>query len=276
MRSGWRASECASARRRAQRRVFATGVAVIAPFLGAACGGTAAEPSYVVVARIPHDRSSFTQGLVVEGDHFWESTGLVGSSSVRKLDRVTGAVRMRTDVPAPYFAEGLALMNRRLHLLTWRNGTSFVYDPVDLSRKGEFPLEGEGWGLASHGDRLVLSDGTSRLRFLSPTDHSVVGSISVTDRGMPVSGLNELESVRGEIWANIWKLDRIARIDPSTGRVVAWLDLPGLLPASERQPGTDVLNGIAYDSAEDKLYVTGKRWPWIYEIKTPALPARGR
>ncbi|MFM7321929.1 MAG: glutaminyl-peptide cyclotransferase [Armatimonadota bacterium] len=262
---------------RAARGVLAVLLhAVFAAALLPACGGGVAEPSYTVVRRIPHDRTAFTQGLVVDGDHFWESTGLVGSSSLRRLDRVTGGETLRIAVPSPHFAEGIALHSGQLHQLTWQSGIGFVYDAKDLKRTGEFPIAGEGWGLAAYAGQLVLSDGSARLRFLSPTDHKVVRTLDVRDRGLPVARLNELEVVRGEIWANVWKLDRIARIDPSTGNVLGWVDLSGLLPAGERRADTDVLNGIAYDAADDRLYVTGKRWPWIYEIKTPESTGRRR
>ena len=231
---------------------------------------------FVVVGRIAHDRSAFTQGLLVDGDHFWESTGLVGSSSLRKLDRASGKVLLRVDIPSPAFAEGLALSGGLLHLLTWRNRVGYVHEPSDLSRIATFELSGEGWGLTTLGNELVLSDGTARLSFLSPADHRVLRSVTVRDKGVPVGLLNELEVVRGEVWANVWRSNRIARIDPATGTLLGWVDLSGLLPPSEREPDTDVLNGIAYDPVQERLYVTGKRWPWIYEIKTPALTGASR
>jgi glutaminyl-peptide cyclotransferase len=226
--------------------------------------------TYEVVGTYPHDPAAFTQGLVVYPDTpgtLLESTGLYGQSSLRVVDLATGAVQRRLDVPAPFFAEGLVALGGTAYQLTWQERRAFVYDLQTFQRVGELGYEGEGWGLTSDGQQLILSDGTPTLRFLDPATFQVTRTVEVADRGAPVFMLNELEFVRGEVWANIWHDDRIARIDPSTGAVVGWINLAGLLPASERRHPEAVLNGIAYDAVNDRLYVTGKLWPRLYEIR---------
>jgi len=231
-----------------------------------------ARYSYEVVARWPHDPQAFTQGLVFRDGSFLESTGLNGQSSLREVDPKTGRILKQAAVPAQFFAEGLAVIGDRAYQLTWRNGKGFVYDAATFRLEREFAYEGEGWGLATDGHWLILSDGTSRIRFLDPGTFRVVRTIDVTADGKPVDRLNELEWINGEIFSNVWQTDRVVRIDPATGRVRGEIDFSGLLPAADRGPGTDVLNGIAYDAANDRLFITGKRWPEIFEVRLKLRP----
>jgi glutamine cyclotransferase len=224
--------------------------------------------TYEVVKSYPHDSNAFTQGLVYENGHLLESTGLNGRSSLREVDLATGNVLKKVDVDSQYFAEGLTEYKSKLYQLTWQAQKGFVYDRATFERKSTFTYTGEGWGLANNDTSLILSDGTDKIRFLDPTTFKVQRTITVTSSGnQPLDELNELEYIDGEIYANVWQTDTIARIDPQTGKVLAWIDLSGLLPASERTAQTDVLNGIAYDAAGKRLFVTGKLWPKIYEIK---------
>jgi glutaminyl-peptide cyclotransferase len=197
----------------------------------------------------------------------YESTGLSGRSSLRKVRLETGEVLARRAIDPSYFAEGLAEWRGKLIQLTWQSGIGFVYDRETLRPKGTFTYKGEGWGLTHDGSRLILSDGTATLRFLSPDSYRETGRIVVRDRGIPVRDLNELEFIRGEIYANVWHSNRIARVSPSTGDVLGWIDLSGLLPKGDVSDAEAVLNGIAYDSANDRLFVTGKLWPKLFEIR---------
>jgi glutamine cyclotransferase len=223
------------------------------------------EYTYEVVARHPHDRDAFTQGLVYRNGKLFESTGLRGRSSLREVDLETGAVLRRVDVEPPHFAEGLAELGGRLYQLTWQSRLGFVYDATSFAPTGEFPYEGEGWGLTDDGRSLVMSDGTSVIRFLDPATFAVRRTITVTDEGVPVTNLNELEYIRGEIYANVWHTDTILRIHPRTGQVTGVIDMAGLLPPD----GTpvDVLNGIAYDADGGRIFVTGKLWPALFEVR---------
>jgi glutamine cyclotransferase len=223
--------------------------------------------TYEVVNTFPHDPSAFTQGLVFYQGAFYESTGLNGASSLRKVELETGRVLKKLDIPAQYFAEGLVLFNGRLLQLTWQNQTGFVYDQESFQQLSTFNYTGEGWGFTHDGHSLILSDGTSQIRFLDPNTFQVQRRINVTDRGQDVVRLNELEYINGEIYANIWFTDRIARINPQTGAVTAWVDLTGLLSPQDNGGRADVLNGIAYDAATDRLFVTGKLWPKLFEIR---------
>ena len=223
---------------------------------------------YEVVNVFPHDPSAYTQGLVFSEGVLFESTGLEGRSSLRRVELQTGKVLQKVDVPPFYFAEGLTLFGGKLYQLTWKAEKGFVYDPRTFQKTGEFTYAGEGWGLTHDADSLILSDGSNQLRFIDPNTYQVRRSVSVTDGGRPIHSLNELEYVKGEIYANVWHENRVARIDPRTGRVTGWIDLAGLLPASERGGDTDaVLNGIAYDERGDRLFVTGKLWPKLFEIR---------
>lgn len=219
-----------------------------------------------VVARLPHDPDAFTQGLLIHDGLFYESTGLYGRSSLRIVDPATGRVLQRVDVPAEYFAEGLALHDGVLIQLTWREQTAFVYDPATLERVGTLRYAGEGWGLASNGSELFLTDGSSGIRVVDGRLRTR-RVIEVRDAGEPVGDLNEIEWYKGTILANVWQRERIARIDPETGDVVAWIDCSGLRPRRPGGSGEDVMNGIAYDPAGDRLYLTGKLWPHVYEVR---------
>jgi glutaminyl-peptide cyclotransferase len=229
-----------------------------------------------VVHAYPHDAAAFTQGLVYRDGFLYESTGLTGQSTLRKVEIETGRVLQRREMAADVFAEGLTIWNNTLVQLTWQHRTAFVYALATFAPQSTFAYEGEGWGLTHDGSRLILSDGNAILRFLDPSSGRETGRVPVTDGGRPFVGLNELEFVRGFVVANVWHTDRIAVIDPATGHVTAWIDLTGLRPAASRQDAEAVLNGIAYDEARDRLFVTGKRWPTLFEITLrPPLPARG-
>jgi len=222
-----------------------------------------------VVRSYPHDPQAFTQGLLFDGGFLYESTGREGFSSVRKVDLDTGAILKISRLTPDYFGEGLALFEKRLIQLTWLNGKGFVYEKETLRLIEEFVFVPEGWGLTCDGKKLVLSDGTAELRFLDPATFKEVGRLAVTDGGRPVLNLNELEFVRGEILANIWMKSVIARIDPVSGRVKAWLDLEPVVREIGSGDTDAVLNGIAYDAKGDRLFVTGKLWPKLYEIRIP-------
>jgi glutamine cyclotransferase len=228
--------------------------------------------TYSIVHAYPHDAHAFTQGLLMRDGVLYESTGLNGQSSLRKVQLETGKVLSQVNVPSEYFAEGLTDWNSRLFQLTWQTKVGFVYDLATFRRERTFSYQGEGWGLTHDARTLIMSDGTERLRRLSPDTLGEVGQILVRDKGMPVKALNELEFVRGEIFANVWQTDRICRIDPSSGRVTGWIDLAGLLTPAERE-AADVLNGIAYDAGHDRLFVTGKNWPHLFEIQLQRKPA---
>lgn len=246
-------------------------------------GNDAAAPvqGYDVVNVYPHDREAFTQGLAFADGVLYESTGLVGRSSLRKVELESGRVLERRALPARFFGEGIAVYGDRIVMLTWRARTGLVYDRERFELIGRFtyPAEGptEGWGLTHDGRRLVMSDGSATLYYLHPVSYAEVGRLRVTDGGRPVANLNELEYVAGQIYANVFGRDRIARIDPQSGRVVAWVALEGLLTDEERTSGVDVLNGIAYDAQGERLFVTGKLWPKLFEIRlrppgTPRAP----
>jgi glutaminyl-peptide cyclotransferase len=223
--------------------------------------------TYEIRNTYPHDRAAFTQGLIFRDGFLWESTGQYGSSSLRQVELKTGRVLRSVPVPREFFAEGMTIFRGRVYQLTWQEGRAFVYDAKDFRRLGEFKYPGEGWGLTHDNESLVMSDGTSTLRFLDPETFAVRRAVRVTDGGRPVEQLNELEYVRGEIFANVWQEDRVARIDPRTGRVTGWIDLAGLLPEADARGDEDVLNGIAYDEENDRLFVTGKLWPKLFEIR---------
>ena len=223
---------------------------------------------YQVVHAWPHDINAFTEGLFFLGGYFYESTGLDGHSTVRKVKIETGQVVQRANLPPEMFGEGIAPWHGHLVGLTWKSQTGFVLDLDSFDTKGQFGYPGEGWGLTHDDTELVMSDGTADIRFLNPNTLIETHRIHVTAQGKPVDQLNELEWVDGEIYANIWQTDRIARIDPATGDVVGWIDCKGLLPKKDFIPEhTDVLNGIAWDAATKRLWVTGKFWPKVFEIK---------
>lgn len=250
---------------------------VIAISSGLALGaqGPGAAPrnyGYQIVKSYPHDSAAFTQGLLYLDGYLYESTGLPGRSSVRKVELESGRVAQQYALLPDYFAEGLTDWGSNLLQLTYQSQTGFVYDRLTLKPKSGFAYSGEGWGLTHDTKRLIMSDGSSSLRFWDPTTFAETERITVRDRGQPVNDLNELEYVRGEIFANVWHTDRIARISPATGNVVGWIDLKGLLKPGEISPSTPmageaVLNGIAYDGSKDRLFVTGKLWPRLFEVK---------
>lgn len=226
-----------------------------------------------VVRAFPHDVGAFTQGLTVSNGRLIETTGQFGESSLREVELASGRVLRRVELPHSVFGEGSTVLGNRIYAVTWTTGVGYVFDRASLKLLQTFRYPGEGWGLTHDGKRLILSDGTATLRFLDPKTLQETGRVEVTDAGRPIERLNELEFVRSEVWANVWETDRIARIDPKTGRVVGWIDLTGLIsPAEVGDPRENVLNGIAYDAAADRLYVTGKRWPKIFEIRRPAQP----
>ena len=221
---------------------------------------------YTVVRSYPHDRSAFTQGLLFQDGYLYEGTGQEGASSIRKVRLDTGEVLQIRRLDDRYFGEGISIVGDRLIQLTWKSEIGFLYNAKTFEPTGTFNYEGEGWGLTYDGKRLIRSDGSAVLRFLDPHTLKETGRVTVRDRGNPVGQLNELEIVKGEIFANVFLTDLIARISPSTGQVTGWIDLTGILPPRERA-GIDVLNGIAYDAAGDRLFVTGKLWPKLFEIK---------
>ncbi len=225
------------------------------------------EYGYQVVRTYPHDPRAFTQGLLYKDGVLYEGTGLDGRSSIRKVRLETGEVIQKRDVPAPYFGEGIVVWKDKLVELTWQAQAGFIYDAATFALRGEYQYPGEGWGLTEDGKRIIMSDGSAELRFWDPETLKETGRITVTAEGRPVEKLNELEWVKGEVYANVWETDRIARIDPSTGKVTGWIDLSGILNPADRGPESDVLNGIAYDAKGDRLFVTGKCWPKLYEIR---------
>jgi glutaminyl-peptide cyclotransferase len=223
--------------------------------------------TYEIINVWPHDPGAFTQGLVYLNGALLESTGMNGRSSLRQVDLETGKVRLRKDLSYEYFAEGLAVMDNKIFQLTWTNGKAFVYDLQSFQPQKEFSYSGEGWGLTTDGKSLIMSDGTDQLAFRDPETFKVQKTIHVSAQGKPLNRLNELEYVKGEIFANIWQTDLVARIDPASGNVVGLIDFRGLLQLRDYAPGTDVLNGIAYDPVGDRLFVTGKDWPKLFEVR---------
>ncbi len=222
---------------------------------------------YEVVNVYPHDENAFTQGLVFYDGHLYESTGLRGRSSLRKVELQTGTVLVSTPLHDNHFGEGLAVCQDRILQLTWQARVGFVYDPEGLTLVDSFTYESEGWGLTCDGVRLIMSDGSPRLYFRQPESFRVEYYVNVHDETTPVERLNELEFIDGMVYANVWQTDRIAIIDPADGLVTGWIDLSGLLDTMEVTARVDVLNGIAYDAAGDRLFVTGKLWPWLFEIR---------
>ena len=222
---------------------------------------------YRIVNTYPHDPRAFTQGLVFADDVLYEGTGLRGQSSLRKVDLKTGSILRVRQLAAHFFGEGITIYGNRVIQLTWRAKVGFVYDIRTFQLLDTFNYPTEGWGITHDGRSLIMSDGTSTLYFLDPQSFQQVNRLEVHTKDGPVSKLNELEYVQGEIYANVWKTDRIARISPETGEVVGWIDLEGLLRPEDRNRRFDVLNGIAYDVKNDRLFVTGKLWPKLFEIE---------
>jgi glutamine cyclotransferase len=226
------------------------------------------EYTYEIVHTYPHDPEAFTEGLLFLNGFLYESTGIAGSSTIRKVRLETGEILQQRALAEAYFGEGIVNWHDTLVQLTWRSQVGFMYDLGTFAPKGQFSYSGEGWALTQDGKRIIMDDGTPQIRFLDPETLRETGHITVTADGRPLNHLNELEWVKGELYANVWQTDRIARIDPSTGRVVGWIDCTGLLSPSDRATRTvDVLNGIAYDPKADRLFITGKYWPKLFEIK---------
>lgn len=231
--------------------------------------------TYEIVNTFPHDRKAFTQGLIVNNGTMYEGTGGkrdrgdTFASSLRKVEIESGKVLQKYDMPPEFFGEGITMMNGKIYQLTWQENTGFVYDPADFKLLKEFRYAGEGWGLTHDGTNLFMSDGTHVIRVVEPENFQTVRTIVVKDeRGQPIMKLNELEYVKGEIWANVWETGFIARIDPASGNLLGRIDLNKLADQELRSSETaDVLNGIAYDEATDRIFVTGKLWPRLYEIK---------
>ena len=223
--------------------------------------------SYEILATLPHDSTCYTQGLLIDNGIFYESCGLYGQSSLRLVDPATGTVQAETDLDASFFAEGLALLQDKLYQLTWRENTGFVYDASTFEQLRTFNYQTEGWGLTTDGSALILSDGTNTLYWLDPGTMQVVRQVNVSYQGQSVEYLNELEFINGLIFANIYLTDTIVAVNPDDGNVVSLIDLTGLRPEQNQSMQGEVLNGIAYDAINDKLYLTGKNWPSLYEIR---------
>lgn len=229
--------------------------------------GTPASWTCEVVNTFAHDPNAFTQGLVFEDGFLYEGTGLKGRSELRKVELKTGKVLQSHKLPDRYFGEGITIFEDRIIQLTYKSKVGFVYDKDTFEQLEEFEYPTEGWGLTHDGTHLIMSDGTPMLYFLDPRTFKRVDKIMVLDQNEMVDGLNELEYIDGEIYANVWSDDRIARIDPETGQIIGWIDCQGLLPASDKHNEIDVFNGIAHDPATGRLFVTGKCWPKLFEIK---------
>jgi len=233
-------------------------------------GGPVPTYGYQVVRSFPHDPAAFTQGLIVRDGVFYESTGLSGRSGIRKVKLETGEVMQSKPLAPEYFGEGITDWHGQIVQITWQSQAGFVYDMQTFEPTKRWTYTGEGWGLTHDDARIIMSDGTAQLRFIDPATLKETGRITVRDANGPIEHLNELEYVKGEVFANVWLTDRIVRISPKDGRVTGWIDLAGLLSPAERtevERGGGVLNGIAYDAATDRLFVTGKLWPRVFEIR---------
>jgi glutamine cyclotransferase len=242
--------------------------AAAAPFASPRSAETATPfYTYQVVNTYPHDRAAFTEGLFWDGGYLYESTGQAGQSGIRKQDLITGQVLQSTSIGAQYFGEGIAAAGGRLYELTWTTHIGFVYDQATFKPLGRFTYPTEGWGLTYDGQSLIMSDGSNVLHFMDPTTFTQTAQISVTDGGQPVTRLNELEYIKGQIYANVWQTDHIAIISPQNGTVLAWIDCSGLRPPQALANPDAVLNGIAYVPTTDRLFITGKLWPNLYEIR---------
>lgn len=253
-------------------RVVSTGVFaffVITAPPAAAEDASASIRAAEVVRELPHDSRAFTQGLFFSQGRLFETTGQVGESVLREVDLATGKVIRETRLPGRYFGEGSTDWGDGIVSLTWHGGTAFRWRRDDFELRGFFKYNGEGWGLTQDGASLIMSDGSAELRFLDPASFAERRRITVSDGGVPIENLNELEFVGGEILANVWMQDRIARIDPATGHVIGWIDCSAIVRRVNPSHTDSVLNGIAYDAKARRLYVTGKRWPKLFEIQLP-------
>jgi glutamine cyclotransferase len=249
-------------------RLSAGAMSLVLALLCAGCAGAAAPvDGYKVVAVYPHLTSSYTEGFLYLNGLFYEGTGMLGHSAVLAIVPATGQVSQKAEIGSQYFGEGIVDWGPNLYEWTWKSHVCFVYDRVTLRMVKQFAYEGEGWGMTRTAKELITSDGSPTLRFRDPATFKETRHIVVKDAGEPVQELNELEFVKGEIYANVWHSDRIARISPKNGKVLGWIDLTGILPESERVNAESVLNGIAYDAQGDRLFVTGKQWPKVFEIQ---------
>jgi glutamine cyclotransferase len=222
--------------------------------------------TYTVINAYPHDRQAYTEGLAFNNGFMYEGTGIPGRSQVRKVDLLSGTVLQSVDLPAPYWGEGITIYGGNIIQLTWLHNIGFVYDKITFAQLQSFTYPTEGWGLTHDGKNLIMSDGTATLHFLDPVTFAEVGTLDVYDQNGPVTRLNELEYIRGLIFANVWLTNLMAIISPATGQVVGWIDLSGLLTAADLVYPVAELNGIAYDAKNDRLFVTGKFWPRLFEI----------
>lgn len=232
----------------------------------------AQQLKYEVVQSFPHDRRAFLQGLLWHNGYLYESTGLEGQSTLRRVDLSTGRVLQIAKLPPQIFGEGLALVDNRLIQISWQSQRAFVYDLATFKLLNEWSYEGEGWGITYDGKQLIMSDGSDVLTFRDAETFQPVRKINVTLNGRPLDKLNELEWIEGEVWANVWQTDLIVRIDPQTGQVKSFLDLTGILPPKMRSGKEDVLNGIAYDREKKRIFVSGKLWPRLFEIRVGESP----
>jgi glutaminyl-peptide cyclotransferase len=259
-------------------------VLLVGSSLAVACGASSSAPpepqaraaaqassveryGYQIIRSYPHDPAAFTQGLTMADGQLYEGTGLHGQSSLRRVDLQTGAALQRIELDRRYFGEGIAVVGDRIVQLTYQTEKGFVYDRKTFAKQREFDYRGEGWGLTYDGQRLIMSDGSDTLRFWHPETLEEQGRIRIRDGDQAVSLINELEYVDGVLYANIWQEDRIARIDATSGVVTGWIDMSNLLTATERSRGVDVLNGIAHDPKTGNFLITGKLWPWVFEVR---------
>ena len=261
-------------------------ISCIASLTGCGCGGTPPQQvisvptpgptsspnavqnyTFTVTKSYPHDTSAFTEGLLFKDDNtLWESVGLKGQSDLRVVDLMTGTVSKKVSLASKYFGEGLTEFKGKLYQLTWQENICFVYDANTLSRISSFSYTGEGWGLTHNDTSIIMSNGTSKIRFINPDTFKTEKEITVTQNGFPLTQINELEYIEGEIWSNVWQTDLVLRIDPTDGHVKGVINFAGLLADTDRTASTDVLNGIAYNKNTKKIYVTGKNWPKIFEV----------
>ena len=239
--------------------------------LGCAFPAAAVEQiAWELLGKLPHSRSDFVQGLEIRDGKIYQGTGIRRRSRLQVFDLQTGKLLQQQSLPNRYFGEGITVLGSRVIQLTWRARKGLVFRRADLRLMDEFPLPGEGWGLTNDGRRLIYSDGSHLLRFLSPGDWKIIDSLPVTRNGAPLPSLNELEWTPQGLFANIWGKDTIVRIEPESGSVTGEIDLTGILPRGERRRDTDVLNGIAYNAADGTFWITGKNWPWLYQIRLAA------
>jgi glutamine cyclotransferase len=245
---------------------LAGGLALASILLPIGSAATAPVSSYQVVARYPHSTDSYTEGFFYLDGLFYEGTGLAGHSALMAIQPETGKVLQRVDLAEQYFGEGIVDWGPNVYEWTWQSHICFVYDRFSLRMIKQFSYTGEGWGMTRTAKEIITSDGTPTLRFRDPATFKEIHHLVVTDGGKPIEQLNELEYIKGEIYANIWHADRIARISPRNGHVIGWIDLTGLLPDSQKINDESVLNGIAYDEKHDRLFVTGKQWPTVFQI----------